>query len=272
MSLAWLDDALTTIAYGWRLDRDDGVSFGFTSHDKDIVINNFRYRAMPGMVPSSIALDDSLDVDSVEIEGVLTASAISEQDLEAGRWNGAQLQIELVNWASPNEEPLSLISGEFGEIVKSGDSFRVELLGPTSFLDEAIVPWTSPTCRARLGDKECKLSLHVHQRELQLSMQNETQFQFEAMDGTASDFTFGELRWLSGRNSGLSSAVLKGQGNLVWLADPPPSSAMPGDRALLTAGCDKNFATCRDRFANAVNFRGEPHLPGNDLLTRYPGT
>ena len=37
------------------------------------------------------------------------------------------------------------------------------------------------------------------------------------------------------------------------------------------APAPKLFATCRDRFANAQNFRGEPHLPGNDLLTRYPG-
>nr|WP_232014937.1 phage BR0599 family protein [Sphingopyxis sp. EG6] len=33
----------------------------------------------------------------------------------------------------------------------------------------------------------------------------------------------------------------------------------------------KQLATCRERFANAINFRGEAHLPGNDLLTRYPG-
>jgi uncharacterized phage protein (TIGR02218 family) len=44
-----------------------------------------------------------------------------------------------------------------------------------------------------------------------------------------------------------------------------------GVRVRLTEGCDKRFETCRVRFANSVNFRGEPHLPGNDLLTRYPG-
>lgn len=271
MSLAWLDRDLTTTAYTWRLDRNDGVSFGFTSHDRDIVIDNFRYRATPGMVPSSIALNDSLDVDSVEIEGVLSASAVSEEDLTAGRWNGARLQIELIDWESPNEESQHLISGEFGEIIKSGDSFRVEILGPTSFLDEAIVPSTSPTCRARFGDKQCKLSLHGHQRELKLSVQNGFEFQFAELEGTASDYAFGELRWLDGQNSGLSSAILKGEGNVIWLADLPTEPVMARDHALLTAGCDKNFATCRNRFANSLNFRGEPHLPGNDLLTRYPG-
>jgi hypothetical protein len=37
----------------------------------------------------------------------------------------------------------------------------------------------------------------------------------------------------------------------------------------LVEGCDRRFVTCCQRFANAANFRGEPYLPGNDLLTRY---
>ena len=60
MSLDWLDRAVTTSAYLWRLERADGVALGFASHDRDLVINGFRYRAAPGMVPSSIALSDSL--------------------------------------------------------------------------------------------------------------------------------------------------------------------------------------------------------------------
>jgi len=37
----------------------------------------------------------------------------------------------------------------------------------------------------------------------------------------------------------------------------------------VTAGCDKRFDTCRNRFNNAVNFRGFPHIPGNDFVIRY---
>ncbi|MEP2987664.1 MAG: DUF2163 domain-containing protein [Parasphingorhabdus sp.] len=271
MSLIWLDRDLTTTAFGWRLDRADGVSFGFTSHDQDIVVDNFRYRATPGMIPSTIALNDSLDVDSVEIEGVLNASAFTEEDLAAGRWNGARLQIVLLNWEFPNDEAKHLISGEFGEITRSGNSFQVEILGPTSFLDEAIVPLTSPTCRARFGDKQCKLSLHEYQHEVTLSMHDGSRMEFEDLAGLASNYAFGELRWLSGHSCGLSSAVLKGEGNAVWLADAPSDVGSTGERVLLTAGCDKNFKTCQNRFSNSLNFRGEPHLPGNDLLTRYPG-
>ena len=45
---------------------------------------------------------------------------------------------------------------------------------------------------------------------------------------------------------------------------PPVSAAVT-----LTAGCDKSFAACRDKFANPDNFRGFPHLPGNDAAYAY---
>ena len=42
-----------------------------------------------------------------------------------------------------------------------------------------------------------------------------------------------------------------------------------GDAFTLRAGCDKQFATCRAKFANAVNFRGFPHMPGDDFVLSY---
>jgi len=236
------------------------VAIGFVSHDQDVVIGDFLYRAAPGMVPSTIALSDSLEIDSVEIEGVMTDAAIAESDLIAGRWNGATLNISLINWEYPDEEAMHLISGEFGEIVRSGDAFRVEMLGGTSFLDSAIAPLTSPTCRARFGDKQCKQSLHAHQTELTVTNIAGEQIEFSGIGGRVDDYAFGELRWLSGKNCGLVFAIINGEGSHIWLADQPSPE-----------GCDKNFSTCRDRFFNSINFRGEPYLPGNDLLTRYPG-
>jgi uncharacterized phage protein (TIGR02218 family) len=38
---------------------------------------------------------------------------------------------------------------------------------------------------------------------------------------------------------------------------------------LIRAGCDKRIATCRAKFGNVVNFRGFPHMPGQDAVLRY---
>ena len=271
MSFDWLEQQLSTRAYLWRLERRDGMTIGFTSHDRDLVIDDLRYRAAPGMVPSSIAISDSLEIDHVEIEGVMTASAITEQDLMAGRWNGAQLTVSLANWREPGDEVLPIIRGEFGEILRSGDRFSVEILGPGNFLDAAIAPLTSPTCRAFFGDKQCKVSLHRFQTEMTITAVHEDHIECIALAGGAARFAFGQIRFLDGPNCGLDSSVIRGVDNLLWLGDMPAQPLGMDTRILLTQGCDKSFATCRDHFANSLNFRGEPHLPGNDLLTRYPG-
>ena len=84
-------------------------------------------------------------------------------------------------------------------------------------------------------------------------------------------FLFGRLRFLSGANCGIASVVLAVGGDEVSLRDRPFELVEPGTVVELREGCDKRFETCVSRFENAANFRGEPHLPGTDLLTRYPG-
>jgi uncharacterized protein (TIGR02217 family) len=49
-----------------------------------------------------------------------------------------------------------------------------------------------------------------------------------------------------------------------------PYAIAPGDAFTVHPGCDKRLATCRDIFANVLNFRGEPFVPGLDALGRYP--
>jgi uncharacterized phage protein (TIGR02218 family) len=87
----------------------------------------------------------------------------------------------------------------------------------------------------------------------------------------AGAFSGGRLRWLDGKNAGLAARIVVNDTVGLTLEDAPAFAVAAGDRAELTEGCDKAFATCCARFGNAANFRGEPHLPGNDLLVRYGG-
>ncbi len=51
---------------------------------------------------------------------------------------------------------------------------------------------------------------------------------------------------------------------------PMPSIVAIGDNYSLRPGCDKKFSTCKDRYNNVKNFRGEPNVPGNDQVLAYP--
>lgn len=267
----FLQRDLTTAALCWRLERRDGTAIGFTTHDRDLEIGGLIYRAAPGMLPSSITLSDGFELDSVDIEGGLTSDAIRAEDLNAGRWDGAAVFIFMVDWENPGGEQLEFVRGELGEISMKGEAFEAELRGPTALLDRPVVEQTSPECRAELGDKRCRVDMAEKVRLTRIAAVPADDVVEVESAVIGNTYAYGRLRWITGANSGLESSILSSDGVALTLREPPPFTPGEGDLVEIGEGCDRSFATCVGRFGNAVNFRGEPHLPGIDLLTRYPG-
>lgn len=268
----WHEADVTTLVFCWRIDRRDGVTLGFASLDHDLWIDGLLYRASPGMRPSAVAATDGLEIGTLDIAGALSSAAIREEDLAAGRWDGARLRLMAVDWTAPEDSPVLLARGELGEIEMRDGAFSAELKGPAALLERPVVEATSPECRATLGDRRCRVDLAPRCRMLRVAevIDAET-IDLDAEEPEPNAYGYGRLRWVTGANSGLESAVLRSDGARIWLREPPPFEAVAGMMVLLVEGCDRSFATCRDRFSNMANFRGEPHLPGADLLTRYPG-
>ncbi len=95
-------------------------------------------------------------------------------------------------------------------------------------------------------------------------------------------FNHGAVIFESGDNDG---AVLEVRDwvqstRAVTLFLSAPFTVAPGDVLRLYPGCDKRTATCIAKFAitgstifdagNIKNYRGEPFIPGQDEMTRYP--
>lgn len=267
--MSWFEADLTSLAFCWRLDRRDGVTIGLTSHDRDLWFAGLLHRAAPGMVPSAIEASRSLDQGSVDLDGALTSDAISEGDLSSGCWDGARLSLHAVNWQQPDDAPVFLTRGRLGQVETSGRHFSVELTGPIDFLDRPVTQNTTPHCRAALGDHRCRVDLRGRDAVVRVAA-------VEGHDVTLASafadglFTLGQMRPLSGSAAGRAFPVLIQAGDLVTLADLAPGD-LPGSLVRIHQGCDRTLSTCTTRFSNAINFQGEPHLPGNDLLTRYAG-
>lgn len=268
----WLQPDLTTVALCWRLDRRDGVSLGFTSHDRDLAIGGVTYRAAPGMVPSAISLSDGFDVDTLDVSGALTHDAIRTDDLAVGRWDGAAVRLFAVDWTHPEDDALPLARGELGDVEMRDDAFTAELSGPTALLERPVVEYTSPECRAELGDRRCRIDMATRRKISPIiEVMDAVTIRVAAADDVGDAYGYGRLRWIDGACAGLTSAILSSDGDRLTLREPPPAPVRAGLLVEITHGCNKSLATCGARFGNAVNFRGEPWLPGNDLLTRYPG-
>lgn len=260
---------VTSLAFCWRIERRDGAGLGLTSHDRALTIDGTRYRPSPAITPAAVRMASGLDPQAGEVEGVLSNAALSAHDLEARRWDGARVALFMVDWEDPDGAQVALVGGGLGPVSLKDGAFAAELIGAADALSAPVCPETSPECRAELGDRSCRVDLAGRREHFRIVEVSDERVTF---DRDVNDrFMLGEACVLDGANGGWRSRVVGIEGATIVLREVPSFILPAGCRIRLTEGCDKSFATCRGRFANSVNFRGEPHLPGNDLLTRYPG-
>lgn len=265
-----MTDTLATIAFCWRIERRDGVAIGLTSHDRDLVLGGLIHRAAPGMTPSAIVRSDGLDADTMAVEGAFTTDAIGEDDLVAGRWDGARVALSAVDWSTGT--PLAALGeGTIGAVETKDGAFTAELAGVTAALDRPVVEETSAECRVALGDTRCRVAMAGRRRFARVVVAAGAVLTLDAAEPTPNAYGQGLLRWFGGPNAGCEDAIAASDGATVTLRLPPRFAAEAGTLVEVIEGCDKSLATCHARFANVANFRGEPYLPGIDLLTRYPG-
>lgn len=263
---------LTFLAICWRVRRSDGVALGFTTHDRPLVIAGLRYESAPGMVPSAIVCSDDLDIDTMDIGGALTTDAMSGDDLAAGRFDDAAIDVFMVDWRDPDGGTQSLAQGRIGAVEAGLDAdsgFVASVRGPTSVFAATAVESYSPECRADLGDHRCRVAMRGRSTRAIVDRVDGLMVTLIQANFTMTDFTDGRLRVLDGPLAGLVRSIVSVIGDGLLLDQPIDLTS--GVRLRLWQGCDKRLATCAARFANAANFHGEPHVPGGDILTRFGG-
>lgn len=221
------------------------------------------------MVPSAIRRSADFEPDSAEVQGALSHDAISAADLASGRFDGAGVQIGVVDWETL--EHTVLYRGSIGAVAEEAGAFTAALQSRKAELQRDPVPRTSPSCRAAFCGPGCGLSAHAYTHEARFlsfdAAGNAARFECRA---DPARLIGGTLRWLDGPCAGIAMGIGGVSGNALQLDLPVDRAPPPGTRALIREGCDRTIATCATVFANVVNFRGEPYLPGNDLVTRYP--
>ncbi|MFC7048913.1 DUF2163 domain-containing protein [Emcibacter nanhaiensis] len=267
-----LQEEVLTLAWCCVLTRTDGVHRAFTSHDRPVVMDGQRFVPTSGFIPTDISSSNAFNVDNLDITAILSHNSISEQDILAGRYDHARVEIFRVNWAAPDMGRIDMRSGWLGEISLADTDFTVEIRGLMQRLQQTVGQQYSPECRAILGSATCHADLLKHSRVGRVSAVTGTAA-FAADDITEPDgwFDYGLLWWISGRNAGLKVEIKTYSSGAFALCEVMPNPIEAGDRFKAQAGCDKRTVTCRDKFDNFRNFRGEPMVPGSDSLYYYPG-
>ena len=263
---------LTFLAICWRIIRSDGVALGFTTHDRPLMVGGMRYDSAPGMMPSAIVAGDDLEVESMDIGGALTGDAITAADLGIGRYDGAAVAVFFVDWRDPDGGRQRLVGGSIGTVeagVGADSGFVATLRGPTAALAVTAVETYAPECRAELGDARCGVAMRGRRVRTVVAGGQGLAVVPALLADPLGDYVDGRLRVFDGAEAGVGRRIVAAEAGALLVEDA--LALAPGMRIELWQGCDKRLATCAGRFGNALNFRGEPHVPGADILTRFGG-
>ncbi|MBY5932960.1 DUF2163 domain-containing protein [Tateyamaria omphalii] len=275
--LAHTATGVTTLCRAWAILRKDGNTFGFTDHDTELAFDGIVFRADTGLSAAALAQSTGLSVDNTEALGALTDASVREDEIEAGRFDNAEVRAWLVNWSDPDVRWLQF-RGTIGEMRRSGGAFHAELRGLTEALNRPLGRIYQKPCTAVVGDADCGFDLerpgYRHDGTPSRVIDSRV-FEWDDLSGFEPQwFMRGRLDVLTGPASGLwgmiKRDVFEDGVRRVELWEAIRGEISADDQVRLTVGCDKRFETCRLKFNNLINFQGFPDLPSDDWMMAYP--
>lgn len=264
-----------TLAACVRIDRRDGQTFGFTSHDEPLEVDlgdgALTYSALDGVVPSAIAQALGLDADNMEISGAIT-DLFTRPAILGGRWNRARVRVFAVNWRDTTGI-LRLLPGRiaFGKVVAGRYVFEVR--SNADAYNQTIGRVLSPFCSNDLGVynppfSRCQKVVDTWDATV-TAVTDDLRFEV-SWDGaapSAADVRNGLVTFNSGELAGTLPVEIfeLAGGDTIDLYHPLVEAPQVGDTLTLTEGCDKTRPTCKEK-GQMKNHAGFPDLIGTDAL------
>ncbi len=253
----------------WRITRVDGAIFRFTNHNTTINYAGHDYVPASGFSATAREKNDGLKDRNYESVGAITSDAITFEDLRAGKFREAKVEEMVIDWKLPWADPFEtqvsyIVSANF-----TGEVWNVQLEGVTHRLKQTVGRVYSRMCDVKaFGDNRCNVSggesafTYTAQTVTGVNVPRKD-FQTSVTGYATNNFKHGYLRFTSGLNDNVTMEINKsfGSGRIVlWI--PMAFDVAIGDTFNIVVGCDRLLATCRDKFANAANFKGFPFIPG----------
>ncbi len=184
---------------------------------------------------------------SSDVAGGFSSEVIAEEDLAAGRFDGARVELFLVNWRTPPQYVLLAVR-EVGEVTRSGGQFTAELRSLANRLDQPQGRLFNRRCDAALGDSRCGVDLtdFTGQGAI-LAMADRSHLIVSGLASFAAGFfDQGSLRFASGERAEIEGIRVLVDGTVqlsLWL--PMERDVAGGEAVTAIAGCDKRFAPAR---------------------------
>jgi uncharacterized phage protein (TIGR02218 family) len=277
--LAHLAGEVTSVAWLWKVKRQDGTILGFTTHDLDLSYDDelgdgvVTYAASTGLDPSAADTASDLGTDNLQVAAFLDSDSITETDIRARKYDYATIQVYIVNWADLTMGDLKIRKGTLGEVKTQNGQFSAEIRGLSFYFGTVIGKTFGVVCRADLGDPECTVDLDpLRQSGTVSSVASSRSFTPSAglSPAGADYFTDGVLTWTSGANNGAKIEIAEWNGTTFRLFESMPFPIVAGDGFTVEPGCNKTVSDCQGKFSNIANMQAEPYMPMTDEIMSYP--
>ena len=265
----------TTLAKLWKITQRRGLVYGFTSLDESLTFEGQLYEAPLGFTPRAIAAAMDMSVANSEIDGVLHYGAITEQDVQAGFWDGASVEEMEVNYLDLSMGAAYFPSWTIGNISTGVISLTVETRGLTQAMQQPLGEFYQELCPAQLGDARCTKDLTGLIYAGAITSVANRRVLYDALAGSVDDYYgAGLIKMLAGPNEGISKEILSytaATGEIV-LAEAFPFNLSVRETFELTPGCRKRLLEdCKAKWNNVVWFRGTDRPPGPDAIVGAKG-
>lgn len=265
----------TTWTQCLRIERTDGTIYGMTTLDKSIDYGGVTYSSPIGYDEMNVETTAVLSVNNSDVEGFLDIAGFTKADLVGGLFDFAEVYAFILDY-STGTKVRDLFKGWLGEIEFTQGSYKAELRSLSQMLQQTVGRVYGVECDRVLGDSKCGVNLATYTTSGTITGVTSNQIVIDTgFIGSQSDdyYNYGNFTFTSGDNNGDSREIKDyddASGTFTFFLEFP-FTIDSADTFTVSAGCDKQAATCSSKYSNIENFRGFPFISGRDAMLRGGG-
>lgn len=266
----------------WKIVRTDTAEFLFTDHDVEINYFGEIYTPVSAIDASARARVLGGDENDAETFGAINQT-ITVADIEKGLFENADVEERLVDWKYPFAGSTIVGTYKLSRITYSDENWQGVLLGLSRYMSTFVGSNYTRTCQNDLGVGVCGLGVDLSDPTFTYAdvrvdtiINQRIFFQANAVDippGLGNEwFTLGRITWQTGANAGVVSEVMQYEDSsrAILLQKATPFDISGTDTFTISVGCDRTFATCRDKFDNVLNRLSFDYIPAADDAVGFP--
>jgi len=249
----------------WRITTKN-LEYSFTNNSEDLFIDGNKYLAGCIVKSSSIEQTSDAEHNNYEVAVMFDDVSLDPKAMLAGDFD--QAYVEIAAWV-PDNELKHIYSGYIDKIYFENGVYNFNISGISKKLEKKITDIYSPFCRARFCDPECGVNVDLHTKTVKiLAIKNNCKLL------VSEDLSVNKYKYIGGKlRVGSSDYLMTSIDKEVIAIDRSFEEELKiGDKLLLKPHCNKEFSTCCELYQNAINFRGEPDIPGVDRILQTAGT